>query len=254
MTGMDVVIMNAPTRTLTRSAAKTLPPGSDHYSAYVGPPQVYDFMGATQFRLLAALGLRETHKLLDFGCGSLRAGRLFLPYLLTGNYYGVEPNTWLLEAAIDQEIGQDMVRIKRPTFLHGTDFCIDGFATRFDFILAQSIFSHSGPDLIGKALLNFNAGLAERGLILATFIHTESAGLQEFSGTGWIYPNCVAYNPETILGFARAAGLHAVRLPWFHPGQQWYCMAHSWKFLPPQSKFGHLTGAVLREPEFAASA
>ena len=68
-------------RALSREAAKALPPGARHYAAYVGPPEQYDFMGATQFRLLTTLGLREHHSVLDFGCGSLRAGRLLIPYL-----------------------------------------------------------------------------------------------------------------------------------------------------------------------------
>ena len=59
-----------------------LKPGDNHYMAYVGPPAQYDFMGGTQFRLLSTLGLRANHSLLDFGCGSLRAGRLFLSYLV----------------------------------------------------------------------------------------------------------------------------------------------------------------------------
>jgi hypothetical protein len=72
---------NDETRTLGREAAKSLSPGSRHYTAFVGPPQQYDFMGATQFRLLTTLGLREHHRLLD-----LRAGRLLIPYLLPDRY------------------------------------------------------------------------------------------------------------------------------------------------------------------------
>jgi hypothetical protein len=60
--------------------------GSRDYRAYIGPTSRYDFMGASQFRLATTLGLRSGHKLLDFGCGSLRAGKLFIPYLETGNY------------------------------------------------------------------------------------------------------------------------------------------------------------------------
>ena len=67
------------------------------YRTYVGPSEQYDFMGATQFRLLTTLGLREHHSVLDFGCGSLRAGRLLIPYLLPGRYYGLEPNRKTLE-------------------------------------------------------------------------------------------------------------------------------------------------------------
>jgi hypothetical protein len=85
-------------RSIPREGARGLTAGSEaHYSAYVGPPREYDFMGATQFRLLTTLGLRETHRLLDFGCGSLRAGRFLIPYLLPAHYYGVEPNALFID-------------------------------------------------------------------------------------------------------------------------------------------------------------
>ncbi len=85
----------------------------ENYDDYVGPAEEYDFMGASQFRLLCTLGLRSKHKLLDFGCGSLRAGRLFLTYLNEGCYYGVEPNRWLIEDAIKFQVGEDLIRIKK---------------------------------------------------------------------------------------------------------------------------------------------
>src|ERR1700724_2187949 len=79
--------------------------GSPLFRAYVGPPRQFDFMGAPQFRLLTTLGLREHHSVLDFGCGSLRAGRLLIPYLLPGRYYGLEPNRWLVEDGISRQLG-----------------------------------------------------------------------------------------------------------------------------------------------------
>jgi hypothetical protein len=64
-------------RSLDYAAAANLPTGAQHYRAYVGPPDRFDFMSATQFALLFALGLRDHHRVLDFGCGSLRLGRLY---------------------------------------------------------------------------------------------------------------------------------------------------------------------------------
>src|SRR5258705_9481939 len=93
-----------------------LRPGDNHYMAFVGPPTQYDFMGATQFRLLCTLGLRSHHSVLDFGCGSLRAGRLLISYLDKGKYFGIEPNMWLIEKAIENQIGRDLIRIKNPQF------------------------------------------------------------------------------------------------------------------------------------------
>ena len=93
-----------------------LKPGDKNYKAYVGLPDRYDFMGATQFRLLTSLGLRAHHKLLDFGCGSLRAGKLFIPYLDAANYHGQDPNEWLIRDGIENELGADIKKVKKPHF------------------------------------------------------------------------------------------------------------------------------------------
>src|SRR6266536_2229601 len=93
-----------------------LTPGDSHYRAYVGPPQDYDLIAAMTFNLLTTLGLRQDHTVLDIGCGSLRIGRLLIPYLNNSNYCGIEPNKWLVEEGIRQETGQDQIRIKQPTF------------------------------------------------------------------------------------------------------------------------------------------
>jgi len=238
-------------RDLPREAAKALPPGSQHYTAYVGPPAEYDAMGATQFRLLTTLGLREYHRLLDFGCGSLRAGRLLIPYLLPGNYHGIEPNTWLIEDAVAREIGQDQIRLKRPAFRANTDFSSDGFGVAFDFILAQSVFSHAGADLIAHALSGFRRNLVPGGLVLATFIQVERSAFPEFSGGGWNYPNVVAYREATIARLIREAGFSGTSMPWFHPRQTWYAMAHTADTLPTAPQMAHLSGAVLRNSQAA---
>ena len=93
-----------------------LKPGDPQYRAYVGPPEDYDLVAAMTFNLLTTLGLRQHHSLLDIGCGSLRIGRLLIPYLNRGKYFGIEPNEWLVEEGIRRELGQSLVEIKRPTF------------------------------------------------------------------------------------------------------------------------------------------
>src|SRR6201998_4239980 len=93
-----------------------LKPGDPHYPAYVGPPEEYDLIAAMTFNLLTTLGLRQHHTVLDIGCGSLRVGRLLIPYLNTGNYSGIEPNKWLVDEGIQRETGRDQIRIKRARF------------------------------------------------------------------------------------------------------------------------------------------
>ena len=218
------------------------------YRSYVGPERQYDLLGASQFRLLCALGLRSHHQVLDFGCGSLRAGRLLLPYLDTGRYFGIEPNQWLIDEAIRHEVGADLVRLRQPRFDHNADFAVDMFETRFDYILAQSIFSHCGADLVRQALANFSRALAPDGLVVATFLPGA-----DYIGSGWLYPKCATYRPQTIEAMARDAGLVAITIPWFHPRQSWWLMASRRERLPTPQQAALLTGVVLGDDDFRAS-
>ena len=224
-------------------------PEDNHYMAYVGPPTRYDFMGATQFRLLCTLGLRANHYVLDFGCGSLRAGRLFISYLDPGRYYGIEPNKWLIEDAINNQVGKDLIRIKKPQFDYNSDFVTNVFSVKFDFIVAQSIFSHAGSDLIGIALRHFKESLQLNGLIAATFME----GISDFKGNGWVYPGFVNYRPSTIKQFAEETGLFIIQIPWYHPKQTWYLLAKDSNRLPNKAMLRYLSGVVLFDPEFVES-
>lgn len=232
-------------RALGSDEARDLPIGAEHYTAFVGPPKQYDFLGASQFRLLCALGLREEHKLLDFGCGSLRAGRFLIPYLRTGCYYGLEPNTWLIEDGIEREVGRSLIEIKKPTFRHDDDFRTDRFGIAFDFILAQSIFSHTGSDMAAKLLASFESCLSSGGLIAATFVRRNMDSKEE----GWVYPGAVHFRSRTIAGLIQQAGLVGRAIPWFHPRQTWYVMAREKGDLPTAIDSIYLIGAVLRNAE-----
>ena len=233
--------------------AKDLFTGAAHYSSYVGPPKLWDFLGASQFRLLTALGLRENHRLLDVGCGALRAGRLLMPYLNRGCYFGIEPNMWLVEDAIAAEVGPEFIALKAPVFSDSADFAAESFGVPFDFILANSIFSHGGPDMLEQALGRFEAALAPGGLIVSTFLRADLRPDFPVETPGWTYPGCTTYRPETLMGRFAQAGLVGRMLPWFHPLQFWYVMARRAEDLPSPAHDVHLVGAVLRDIELAAS-
>lgn len=240
-------------RKLSREEARGLNAGDQHYSAYVGPAERWDFMGATQFRLLATLGLREHHFVLDVGCGSLRAGRLLIPYLNRGRYCGIEPNSWLVEDGIAAEIGPGLVALKNARFSESRDFDAGVFGERFDFILAQSIFSHAGPDMLRGALSRFKGALAGGGLVLATFLFDVDHPRVKVETEGWTYPGCTAYRRETIAELAASTGFVWRTLPWYHPRQTWTAFALEPEQLPATDLDRHLSGAVLRASEFSAS-
>lgn len=222
---------------------KKLSAGDHHRRAYVGPPHQYDFMGATQFCLLASLGLREHHTVLDFGCGSLRAGRLLLPYLKPGNYFGIDPNKWLIEAAIG-ELGAEFVDLREPHFNYNSDFEFGVFGVRFDFIVMQSILSHAGSDLLYAALTNARVAMKTSSVLLLTVIHPEqNPGIPsgvEFKG--WRYPGCVSYPSGYFSENVERLGYAAQRLPWFHPRQTWWLLTLSDSGLLSESELSALSG------------
>lgn len=226
--------------------------GSHHYRAYVGPPNRFDFMSATQFSLLFTLGLRDHHRVLDFGCGSLRLGRLLMPFLRPGGYFGIEPNAWLIDDALAHETGRDIVDIKRPRFAHNEDFDCGVFGERFDFIIAQSIVTHCGPDLFQKTMDSFADVLADDGVIAFSYWNTPEP-LAKAPADGWHYPGSVKYTQGEVDAFVHKAGLTGVAIPWHHPGASWYLAARRPERLPSAGELVFLRGAVLHDPQFAAS-
>ena len=195
---------------------------SRFYRSHVGPPERYDLIGAMQFNLLTFLGLREMHYLLDIGCGSLRGGRLFIPYLLPGRYYGLEPDQWLIDDGIKNELGQDIVRIKQPVFSNDTNFTLTGFGRVFDFLLAQSIFTHAAQSHIRRCLSEAAKVMTPTSVFAATIFR----GKEDYAGAEWQGAVALTYRLETVQSFAREQGLVCLPIGWPHPsGQFWLAFA-----------------------------
>lgn len=192
-------------------------PGGNHYRAYVGPTADDDLISAMVFNLLTCMGLRQHHRVMDIGCGSLRGGRLLIPYLNKRCYFGIEPNQWLVDDGVTNEVGNDLLRIKEPQFSFKNSMADFKESLELDFAVAQSIFSHCGRDLIEQWVSEVSFHLKSDGLLVATFLIDNN----DYEGDGWIYPGCVKYRPESIEEIAHRHGIAFTLLGWFHPRQQW---------------------------------
>lgn len=239
-------------RNLSIDEAARLQAGAHHYRAYVGPPNRYDYISATQFSLLFANGLRDHHRVLDFGAGSLRLGRLLIPYLQPERYFAIEPNRWLIDDAVERELGHDIVCLKKPVFSERDDFDCGSLNATFHFIMAQSIVTHCGPDLFRRLMTSFASVLEPDGLVLLSYLNKPepSSGLP---GDGWHYPSSVSYTESQVQTFVTEAGLHGTAIPWHHPGASWYLAARSPSRLPTEGEKRFLAGAVLFDPQFVKS-
>lgn len=221
---------------MSQDGRRPPPEAYQHHRAFVGQPGRYDVAAASQFALLFLLGLREHHRVLDFGCGSLRLGRLLIPYLLPDRYFGVEPETRLVEAGFAVELGQDARALKRPRFDDNTDYRVDGFGERFDFIIAQSVFSHAGARPTARGLKAFADCLAPGGLIVANWLLGHETQGAPVETADWVYPECVEFLPDRILRLAAEAGLKTAACPWPHPELHWFVMAKEAADLPAREQ------------------
>ena len=191
-------------------------PDENFHRAYVGPIAEYDVGAAHQFNLLTmVLGLREYHSLLEIGCGSLRAGRLLITYLLADRYCGLEPNRWLVEAGLEHELGATLAAARRPVFEHNEEFELGAFGRSFDFIIAQSILSHTSQSQMLRCMESAAAVLEPEGIFAATFVEGE-----DYTGDAWVYPEIVTFTLDTVSRLAERAGLRCHPLAWNNQNHQ----------------------------------
>lgn len=202
-------------------------------------------MGVTQFALLGAAGIRESHTLLDLGCGSLRAGRFLISFLEKGHYCGIEPNQWLVEEGIANNLGNDLVAMKAPRFDANDSFDCSVFDQEFDFVVAQSILSHTKVGMARRCINNVARVLMRDSLFLATFVlpRPDSKDIDPPEDE-WVYPGLVNISEPMIADLFSSAGLSHWRLPWFHPRQVWFAASFDPTRLSADDVAG-LTGYVV---------
>lgn len=206
------------------------PKSNTSYRKFVGFQSEYDLMGGRQFTLLFNLGLRETDTVLDFGCGSLRLGKMLMSYLNKSNYYGIDPNKWLVEAAIKEELGEEFIQLKKPFFSYNDDFDVSVFDTKYNYIIAQSIFSHCTFALIKKALFSFIENIKDDGLICFTIIFRETRANSITSIKNlkekWIYPTTVSFSKDEIFNyFDSLENVYYTPIKGYQPVQTWIIMS-----------------------------
>ena len=141
------------------------------HRVYVGGK--WDEIGDLQFAFLKQQGLRPEHVLLDIACGSLRLGVKAIPYMQPGHYLGIEKEQQLLDAGVDQELGEALLKSKSPRLLCSADFSFEQFETPVDMAIAQSLFTHLPPPLIGLCLEKLRPCLKPDGSFFATFFEVE---------------------------------------------------------------------------------
>lgn len=95
-----------------------------------------------------------------------------------------------------------------------------------DYIVAQSIYSHTGENLFRRSVSAIARCLNLSGQALFTVVlpGDESSEIMPLGSEteGWLYPYCLAFTEPEVFDICQGCGLHIQRLPWFHPRQTWF--------------------------------
>ncbi|HVF60766.1 MAG TPA: glycosyltransferase [Thermoanaerobaculia bacterium] len=155
-------------------------------AGFLGVP-VEDFgrEGRLQLATLLRLGLSPTSKVLDLGCGCLRAGYWLIHFLEPGSYCGIEPRRDRVEAGLAQLLEPGLAACKRPRFDFNPDFDSSVFAERFDFYLARSIWTHASKPQIRRMLDAFLRDVAPAAVFLTSYLPAGSEG-PDYQGASWV--------------------------------------------------------------------
>lgn len=132
-------------------------------------------IGQMQFDYLVKHGLKPGDRMLEIGCGDLRAGRLFIDYLDTGNYYGIDISPDILVAA-QGTLAQAGLQAKLPhlTLVRDLKFAfLPG--DHFTVVHAHSVFSHSPIGVIDECLAHVGRIMVPGAFFDFTFDRTEGA-------------------------------------------------------------------------------
>jgi SAM-dependent methyltransferase len=158
--------------------------------------------GQMQFSYLVKHGLAPTDRMLEIGCGNLRAGRFFIGYLDPGNYYGIDISPEILLSAL-QVLAENQLQDKVPRLALTTDLTFAFLpAGYFNVVNANSVFTHCPIGIIEECLAHVGRIMAPGAIFDFTFYRTDDTDYQ-------VYREDFYYRTETLIGLAARHGLTA---------------------------------------------
>ena len=159
-------------------------------------------LGKLQFDYAVSHGLKPDMRMLEIGCGNLRAGRLFIDYLEPGNYYGIDISPDILLAAEDT-IAEQGIAAKLPHLTLVTDLRLQFLPdAAFHFVHAHSVFSHSPIEVIDQCFAHVGRVMTADGFFDFTFDRTEGSEHH-------VLHEDFYYRTQTLIELAAKHGLEA---------------------------------------------
>lgn len=143
-------------------------------------------IGELQFEFLKDEGLEPSDSLLDLGCGTLRGGRYFIPYLNPGKYMGLDISNEAISEG-KKILGKELLRQKDVELRVNNDLRFEEVNREFDFVIAQSVFTHLPEEEIRECLQNIGKILKDNGFFYATFHDVDDRGKRRLEKYNFTY-------------------------------------------------------------------
>jgi SAM-dependent methyltransferase len=169
-------------------------------------------LGKRQFDYLREHGLRREHRLLEIGCGNLRAGWRFIEFLTDGAYTGVDISPEILDAARATLVERGL-ESSHPRLLLVDDMSFAMLPdAEFDVVHAHSVFSHCPVDVVTAAFAGVRRVIRPDGFF--DFTYNQSA-----DGTYWgALREDWFYSTAMLVDIAARHGFDATPMTgWVHP-------------------------------------
>lgn len=148
-----------------------------------GAYENFEIVGRLQLISLLKIGLYSHSKVLDIGCGCLRGGYWLIHFLNRNCYSGIEPNEKMLNLGKKYIIGSDLIEEKKPRFDTNSDFDFSVFNTKFDYVIARSIWTHSSKKQIETMLESFLPNSTKQGVFLTSYL--KGSWYNDYKGNRW---------------------------------------------------------------------
>lgn len=131
--------------------------------------ELWNEIGVRQFEYLSNHGLLPNHKLLEIGCGNLRAGLHFIRYLNKGNYYGTDISWRVIEDG-KGNLSRHHLMSKSPHLFVTDSANYDFFEdNKFDVIHAHGVFTNMPSNVLTQHLIEAKRLLKKDGFFDFTF-------------------------------------------------------------------------------------
>lgn len=170
--------------------------------------------GRMQSDYLIEHGLKPTDRILEIGCGNLRAGRHLIGYLDPGHYHGIDISPEILLSA-QRVIMEDQLQDKLPQLNLVSDLTLRFFpGSYFNVVHANSVFTHCPIEVIEQCIANVGRIMAPGAMFDFTYYRAADDEYQ-------VHREDFYYRTETLTGLAAKYGFTAQLMddwhdPWDH--------------------------------------